>query len=262
MSPKTRLILVLWVAGFIGIVSLLLLDFDAFIALLPAEAAAEVPRVTVGLKLLSLVQPAVFLTLAVFGGAALAPKVGLSAPAFEAWTTREPTMPALRPQWLPGLLGGAGGGIAIVLIAALANPELPPGAAAKISAFAQLMPFPTRLLYGGITEEVLLRWGLMSLLVWAGWRLFQKRETHPPAGCFHAAIIISALIFGAGHLPVAFFVVPEPNVALVAFVIIANAAFGVVAGYLFWRRGLEAAILAHMVTHGVLFAASRVGVYF
>jgi len=136
-------------------------------------------------------------------------------------------------------------------------PWLPSGAAAQISIFSQLMPFVTRLLYGGITEELLLRWGLMTLLAWGSWRILQKHRTHPPARCFHAAILLSAVIFGAGHLPVAFFVVSEPNIALVTFVILANAAFGVIAGYLFWKRGLESAIVAHMITHGVLLAGSR-----
>ena len=262
MSAKTRLYLVLWVAGFIGVSSILLIDLNALIALLPVPAGGESPRITPALKLLSLVQPAALLALAVFAGMALAPKVGLAAPAAEAWAASRPLWPALRSQLFPGLLGGLVGGISIVLIAAIATPLLPPGAAAKITAFGKLMPFPTRVLYGGITEELLLRWGLMSLLVWGIWRGVQKQ--HPPAvsRCYHAAIFISAAVFGAGHLPVAFLVVPEATLALVAYVILANAAFGILAGYLYWKRGLEAAIVAHMITHVVLFTASRLGIYY
>lgn len=262
MSTKTRLFLVLFAAGFLGITSFLLLDFKALIEMLPLPPGEEPPPIDVWLKLLSLVQPTVFLALAVWGGLALAPRVGLSAPAFAAWAGRRPPVPVLLPQVLPGLLGGIAAGLAIVAIAATLNPLLPPGAAARISAFGGLMPLTTRLLYGGITEELLLRWGLMSLLAWAGWRLFRKTRPQAPASCFHAAIFLSALIFGAGHLPAAFFVVPEPNAALVAFVLAANGAFGVVGGYLFWRRGLESAIIAHMATHLVLFGASRLGAYF
>ncbi|MCW5549340.1 MAG: CPBP family intramembrane metalloprotease [Opitutaceae bacterium] len=262
MSPKIRLGLVLWIAGFTGIASVLLLDFEALLALLPESAREGNPRITPAIKLLGLVQPAAILTLAVFGGVTLTPKVGLSAPAVEAWAAGRPVLPALRPQWLPGVLGGLGGGLAILLIAALTHPWLPPGAAASISTFSRLMPFVTRLLYGGITEELLLRWGLMTLLAWGCWRMFQKHRARPPGLCFHGAILLSAAVFGAGHLPVAFLVVPEPNFALVAFVLLANAAFGVIAGYLFWKRGLESAIAAHMVTHVVLLAASRLGVYF
>jgi membrane protease YdiL (CAAX protease family) len=34
-----------------------------------------------------------------------------------------------------------------------------------------------------------------------------------------------------------------------------NSIFGIVAGFLYWRRGLEAAILAHMSAHLVLILA-------
>lgn len=262
MSVRTRLSLVLWVAGFGGAVSFLLVDFGALIALLPAQPGRDYPHFTPLLKLLSLVQPAVFITLAVLAGRFLAPKVGLTAPAAEAWVQGRPVLPALRPQWLPGLLGGLAGGAAIVLIAVVLTPLLPSGAADRISAFSRIMPLATRLLYGGVTEEVLLRWGLMSLLTWACWCAFLPRHERAPAACFHAAIFLSALIFGAGHLPVAFLIVPQPNAALVAFVIMANGVFGLVAGYLYWWRGLESSVIAHMTAHVVLYTASRLGAYF
>ncbi len=262
MSARTRLSLVLWVAGFSGAVSFLFIDFEALIALLPVVPGRDYPRVTPLLKALSLVQPAVFITLAVLAGHFLAPKTGLTAPAAEAWADGRPVLPALRPQWLPGLLGGLAGGAAIVLIAAVLTPLLPPGAADRVSAFGRVMPLAARLLYGGITEEVLLRWGLMSLLAWACWRAFLPQRERATAACFHAAIFLSAFIFGAAHLPVAFLLVPQPNLALIAFVIAANGVFGVVAGYLYWWRGLESAIVAHMTAHVVLFTASRLGAYF
>lgn len=55
-----------------------------------------------------------------------------------------------------------------------------------------------------------------------------------------------------GHLPVARVLSPTLTAPLVAYVIIANALFGVVAGYLYWRRGLESAVIAHMLAHVVM----------
>ncbi len=262
MSDRTRLFLVLWVAGFPGIASLLLIDFEALIALLPAVPGREYPQMTPALKLLSLVQPAVLLTLAVFAGLHLAPKLGLASPAAAAWVGRRPVLPALRPQLLPGLLGGLVGGGAIVLVAAAIMPRLPDGVADRISAFGGVMPLPTKLLFGGITEELLLRWGFMSFLAWLGWRIFRPRQERAHAACYHGAIFLSALLFAAGHLPVAFLLVPQPTLALLVFVLAANGVFGVVAGYLYWWRGLEAAVLAHMIAHVVLHTASRLGAYF
>lgn len=55
---------------------------------------------------------------------------------------------------------------------------------------------------------------------------------------------------------------PEMTLALTLFVIVSNSAFGLIAGYLYWRKGLESAVLAHALTHIVLFTASYFGAYF
>ena len=39
---------------------------------------------------------------------------------------------------------------------------------------ASAMPLVVKLLYGGITEELMVRWGVMTLLLWLGWRLLQR----------------------------------------------------------------------------------------
>src|SRR2546430_6130568 len=54
------------------------------------------------------------------------------------------------------------GGVAIVLTAQLWKPLLAPEVIARIAGFGKLLPVPTRLLYGGITEELLMRWALRS----------------------------------------------------------------------------------------------------
>ena len=42
---------------------------------------------------------------------------------------------------------------------------------------------------------------------------------------------------------------------LVAYVITANSIFGIFAGFLYWNRGLESAMIAHIFAHVVLIAA-------
>ena len=100
------------------------------------------------------------------------------------------------------------------------------------------------------------------MLVWVGWRLFQKERVKPAATCFIGAILVSAFIFGLGHLPVAVMLLGEPTAAVVLFVIVANSAFGMVAGYLYWKYGLESAMIAHLLGHVVLALASYAGAYF
>lgn len=262
MRFNTRLFVILWLAGLAGVLSFLLVDLDALMAILPVPAGTEIPTITPALKLLSLIQPAVILSVAVLVGVGLASKVGLSSPVAEAAASGGDSVSAFKPQIIPGIVGGLAGGVVIVFIATVSKPFLPPEVVARIGEFGKFIPLPTRLLYGGITEELLLRWGLMTLLVWAAWRFFQKGQGKPKPAFFVSAILISSLVFGIGHLPVAFMLFPEPTLVLTLFVIVANSAFGLIAGYLYWKRGLESAMIAHMLAHVVMFMASYFGAYF
>ncbi len=261
MRFNTRLFVILWLAGLAGVLSFLLIDLDALIKILPIPAETEIPPI-LALKLLSLIQQTVILAVAVLVGVALASKVGLWSPVAEATASGGDAVSALKPQIIPGIIGGLAGGVSLILIAAVLKPFLSPEMLARIGEFGKVLPFPTRLLYGGILEELLLRWGLMTLLVWAAWRLFQKGQDRPKPIYFVGAILVSSVVFAIGHLPVAFMLFPEPTLALTLFVIIGNSAFGLIAGYLYWKKGLESAMIAHALTHVVMFTASYFGAYF
>ncbi len=262
MSFKTRLFVILFSAGMAGVCSALLIDLPALVALLPIPAGTEIPPITPAIKLLSLIQPAVLVAVAVLVGVALARKVGLSSPAAEAVASGGRVAPALKPQIVPGLVGGLAGGSAVVVATLLAKPFLSPETLTRIAAFGRLLPLPTRLLYGGITEELLLRWGLMTLLVWAAWRLLQRGEGGPKPAYFVGAILASSLVFGVGHLPFAYMILPEVTAGLTLYVIVANSVFGLIAGYLYWKRGLESAMLAHMLAHVCMLTAGYFGARF
>lgn len=195
--------------------------------------------------LASLAQSAVLVALAVWAGVAFAPVVNFRAPVFEVAATRRALAPALRPQLIPGLGAGMLGGV--LLFATL---RYAPAALAGVQERFNV-PLFARVLYGGITEELLLRWGLMTTLVWLTWRFLQRRQGAPRAGYVWLAIAVSALVFGAGHLPVAATLIGDLPANVVAFVVGANAAFGVLFGYLFWRSGLESAMMAHALAHVV-----------
>lgn len=264
MNAKTKLFIILWLAGMAGVLSFLLVDLDALLKSLPLPEGTEIPVFTPVLQILSLIQPAVIMSLAVLIGVALAGKVGLRAPAAEAMAGgkwRE-FGSALKPQIIPGILGGVGGGLAIVLIASTSRWFLPPETLTRITELGKHLPVPTRLLYGGITEELLLRWGVMTLLVWAAWRILNRGQDKPKAGYVIGAILVSAVIFGIGHLPIALMLVSAPTVAFVSYVIVANSIFGIIAGWLFWKKGLESAIIAHMLAHVTMLTASYFGAYF
>ncbi len=76
------------------------------------------------------------------------------------------------------------------------------------------------------------------------------------------AIVISSLVFSVGHLPVAYMILPEATFVLTLYVIVANSVFGLIVGYLYWKRGLESAMLAHMLAHVGMLKASQFGAYY
>ena len=121
--------------------------------------------------------------------------------------------------------------------------------------FNRILPAAVRFLYGGVTEEILLRWGVMTFLVWLLSKIFQRGEGPPRAMWFIVSIVGSALLFGAGHLPLAAALAGGLTLTVVAYVIAANSLFGIVAGILYWRYGLESAVIAHVATHIVLTGA-------
>src|SRR5262245_166583 len=259
LSTKPRLFLILFIAGMIGVLSFLLVDLSALIKLFPVQPGTTIPSVTPLLKVASLIQPSVLLGLAVLLGVVLAPKVDLSAPVAEAIARRLPIAPGFKPQIVPGIIGGAIGATFVVLCGAVLRPFLAGEIIERTEKFAKLLPLATRLLFGGITEELLLRWGFMTLVAWLGWRFLQKGTSKPTPAVLVVSILISSLVFAAGHLPLAFMLIPEANPIIVIFVITANSAFGLICGYLYWKKGLESAIIAHMVGHIIMVTASRLG---
>lgn len=260
-NVKTRLFWILFIAGMAGVVSFLLIDLNAMVALLPEEMRAGAPTITPFIKLATLIQPTVLLAGAVLIGVALAPGVGLSAPLAESFATGARSFAPLKPQIVPGLLGGLIGAIGIVLTSTILTPFFMPQTLERVHRFLSLIPLPMRFLYGGITEELLLRWGFMTLLVWILWRVLQKGSGKPTSKHYILAILISAFIFAVGHLPTAI-LLGETTAVMVLFVIVANSIFGVVAGYLYWKFGLESAMIAHVFGHVVLALASYAGAYF
>lgn len=108
------------------------------------------------------------------------------------------------------------------------------------------------LLYGGITEELMIRFGLMTLILWLVTRLTGGRRSHATVAI---AVIVSALAFALGHLP-ALMAVTTPDEVLVARTIGLNGALGVLYGLLYAYRSLENAMLAHAATHVVFWIAT------
>jgi membrane protease YdiL (CAAX protease family) len=98
--------------------------------------------------------------------------------------------------------------------------------------------------YGGIGEEILLRLFLLSILVWIFGKITQSEAPLSRSGLVWSAIAITSIIFGLGHLP-ATSMITELTPLVIARAIVLNGIAGLVLGWLYWKRGLEPAIIAH-----------------
>ena len=94
----------------------------------------------------------------------------------------------------------------------------------------------------GVTEEVMFRLGMMSLLV-ALLQFLTKTET-PSNSIIWTGILVVALLFGLIHLPVAG-IYYELTPVVVGTIVMGNVVTGVTFGWVFWRYGLIMAMLAH-----------------
>jgi hypothetical protein len=101
----------------------------------------------------------------------------------------------------------------------------------------------------GIREEVWLRLGCLTLVAWIGTRL--ARRSTPGAAVLWSANLFAALLFGAIHLPQAAQLVGLTAPVLVV-VLVGNGLPGLVFGWLYWRKGLVSAMVAHITMDVVL----------
>jgi len=223
----------------------------ASLMLVPIERVVSSRMSPPMLRAMTLLQPALLTALAVWAGCVLGPSVGLGAPLVEAILGHGEVRSAFLVAVPIAFLAGALLALLLILYDLRLAPKLPKSLlAAKLGT----PPFATRLLYGGIVEELIARWGLVSLFVWIAWRLGQ-RPTHVPDSYYWVAISASAVLFAAGHLPLLFAAAGRPPVSLVAVTMAANGIGGLVFGWLFWRKGIEAAVIAHAVAHALAVSA-------
>ena len=96
-----------------------------------------------------------------------------------------------------------------------------------------------------------MRLGLFTLVAWLLVRISRAPAGLPPGWVLWTANIISAVLFGLGHLPATAAVFPITALIVIrAFAL--NGLGGLAFGYLYWSRGLESAMLANFTGDLVL----------
>ena len=206
------------------------------------------------LILISFVQNALLIALATGIGLLAAKLVGLSAPSIQAVLTGEPVLDALLKILLPALAIAV---LAFMLMALLERYVFARHVPEALSKSDANMPVWKRLLasfYGGFDEEIFMRLFLVSGLVWILGRLWQNTSGMPANGAYWTAILLASLLFGLGNLPATRNITSLTPV-LVIRAITLNGIAGIGFGWLYWRYGLEAAMLSHfsadLLLHGL-----------
>lgn len=202
------------------------------------------------LVVLSLIQPVILLAIATTLGILLAKPLGLRSHLCNALTAGKSSLQAIGSELQLAASLGAIASLGILGLDRVLSSWIP-----AVRALNDAMPYNpltslAGILYGGITEELIMRWGFMSLLAWIGWRLLQRRRGTPHPGVMWGAIAISTLLFGLGHLPATAALVPLTPLLVVRA--IALNGIGAVYGWLYWKRSLEAAAIAHATSHIVV----------
>ena len=196
------------------------------------------------LLVLSLAQNAVLFAAIVFAGLLAAHAVGLGAPYVEsALGGRAPHHPAGEMLvWSIGL--GALSGAVLLALDLLCLPRLP--ALLELARKTSLWENFTASFYGGVNEELLFRLlglsGVARLLM----RMWQTPSGGPTEAAFWVANVVMAVLFGLGHLPATRAIMGRITPLFVGRALVLNSVIALVCGWLFWRFGLEAAIIAHL----------------
>ena len=103
---------------------------------------------------------------------------------------------------------------------------------------------------GGVTEEVMLRLFMLSLIAFILHKIFGKGSEVPSTAILVAANVVSALLFAAGHLPAtAVLFGLTPIIVFRCFLL--NGGVGFLFGWLYHRYGLRYAMIAHAGCHVV-----------
>jgi hypothetical protein len=222
------------------------------LAALPPDILAELPPLRVILLLQGL-QSAVLLAIACLAGIFCTRPIGLRSHLIDAWVFHTPKWSgfATEVKWSLGV--SAATTVMLLVIDRLMEPTLPEALRAANQTEVNWLTSLTAIAYGGITEEILMRWGLMSLLVWAGWKLLKRGVTLPAQAIYQGAIVLSAVVFGLLHLPLTAAIAPLTGWVIVRAILL-NGIAGIAYGWLFWQFSLESAMIAHGSLHAFGFA--------
>ena len=216
-------------------------------------------KITPLILLLSAVQNLVLFAAAAFFGLLLSKQIGMGLPVLQNaiegknQAKENKTSARIKSLLIPSIGLGVLAGLAIVLLSIPFNRSIPELSLLDVSIPAWKAFLAS--IYGGIAEEVLLRLFLVSLFVWITFKIKKGKEGKPAVFGIWLSIILSAIIFGLGHLPATAQILPLTEIVIIRAIVL-NGIGGMIFGWLYWKKGLESAIIAHFSADIVLHVIS------
>lgn len=250
-----RVFFILWIASILSLIALLpyILELQSSI-LLTLDSPIPLPA----LIALQIVQSVILFAILIFAGMFFASRVGLGTPILDSVTRSESASDKVRAILPLSILLGVIAtlivlGLEVFIFQPAMMKELGDTAAALNLQTSQPAAWKGLLasFYGGIAEEIQLRLLVMSFFAWLGRFISKTAEGKPTRAVFWIANILAALLFGLGHLPSMALLVPLTPL-VIARTVTLNGLLGIIFGWLYWRRGLEAAMISHFSADIVL----------
>lgn len=250
-----KVFFILWIAAILA--TLFVLPY----ALEMQSSAIDLIQLGIPLHVILVIQTlqgAIIFAIAIFLGLLLANRIGLGAPILEAMTRGESVADKVRAI-LP--ISISLGVVSTLVILGLEFFYFQPAMMKELGDSAAALHLQTgqpaawkgllASFYGGIAEEIQLRLFVMSLLAWLGKFISKTPEDKPTATIFWIATILAAVLFGLGHLPALAVIVPLTPLVIIRTIVL-NGLLGIVFGWLYWKRGLESAMISHFSADIVL----------
>lgn len=244
-----RLFWLLLAAGIFGALAIVPFGLEIFGS---AALKGQIPPLPLPLLIaIGISQNLILLGLMIWIGLKLSRKVGLGAPLLESalYGVRSEEKFATSVKW--GLFTGVAVGV-VLLICLLGLvpyiPNLPFVTAAKLALWKRFLACFS----GGLYEEILTRLFLLTLLAWLANRSWREQADQLSPAAFWFANFVVAILFGLGHLPSASLVISITPL-VVAAALMLNGIAAIAFGYLYWKRGLEAAMIAHFTADFVIY---------
>ena len=177
-------------------------------------------------------------------GSILSQRIGFNPPYISYLLNKEQLSPNLKEQLFYSSIIGAIGAVTLFL------------GSSAFSLYIGQFPILNRIFGAGLYEEVMVRWFFSSLFIWIFWCLFDRNSQKPGNIVIWSGLIVSNILFIIGHYPAI-------SISISNNLEIMNMFFWMFIitlpwGWLYWKFGIESAIVAHSVFHAIFILLQKI----